>query len=120
MSSPIRDLRQSLKLTQAQFAAKIGTKQGTVAGWEAGNHSPTESSIILIASTFGANPDFLRSGEGPMMLDPSIIYGERIGRLLSLPESDIRRQAMQDLLSLPEGALPTLLEFMRYLQSLHD
>lgn len=120
MPNPIKELRQHLKLTQVQFAAKIGTKQGTVAGWEAGNHCPTESSIILISSTFGANPNFLRTGEGPMMIDPRLVYGERIGRILALPDDDLLRQAMLDLIDVPESKLPALIDYMRYLQSLES
>jgi DNA-binding transcriptional regulator YiaG len=39
-SHQVRKLRQALKLTQEEFAAKIGTTRGSVARWENGTHEP--------------------------------------------------------------------------------
>jgi DNA-binding transcriptional regulator YiaG len=36
----IKAIRDRLGMTQAEFAAAIGTDQGTVSTWESGKHKP--------------------------------------------------------------------------------
>jgi DNA-binding transcriptional regulator YiaG len=44
-ASEIRELRRSMGLTQEKFAEIVGVCKPTVAGWEIGNHSPTQLSL---------------------------------------------------------------------------
>lgn len=45
----IRSLRRYLKLTQAEMAAELGTRQQTVSEWETGLHQATGTSIKMLS-----------------------------------------------------------------------
>jgi transcriptional regulator with XRE-family HTH domain len=59
-------LRHSLKLTQVEFAEKILISNGMIASIELGKRKINERLLRLIKITFGADENWLRSGEGPM------------------------------------------------------
>ena len=46
--SEIRTLRRSLKLTQREFAKKLGVAQNTVARWETDQVKPSPLAVIRI------------------------------------------------------------------------
>ena len=55
-SELIKDLRQHMGLTQAQFAAELGVRQQTVSEWEQGVYTPTRASakhLMLVAEKAG-------------------------------------------------------------------
>lgn len=66
MQGRIKELRKALGLTQAEFGAKIGIKQNTVATYEMGRNSPTDTVITLICREFGVSETWLRTGAGEM------------------------------------------------------
>lgn len=49
MRKPIRELRKALGLSQAELAARVGTTQVTVSGWERGNHVPSGENLRKLA-----------------------------------------------------------------------
>ncbi len=44
----IKALRQHLKLTQAQLAEQLGTRQQTISEWETGMYQPRGASATLL------------------------------------------------------------------------
>lgn len=68
LSDRICTLRQHLKLSQAEFGAKVGVKQGSISAWESGGKSPSGAAIVSICQTFGVREEWLRTGEEPMMI----------------------------------------------------
>ncbi|MDR1411183.1 MAG: helix-turn-helix domain-containing protein [Spirochaetaceae bacterium] len=60
-------LRHSLKLTQVEFARKIVISNGMIAAIELGKRRVNDRLLRLITITFGANDNWLRTGEGPML-----------------------------------------------------
>lgn len=44
----VRAVRQSLKLTQEEFAARFGLPLGTVRDWEQGAHRPDRAAQVLL------------------------------------------------------------------------
>ena len=68
MNERIRELRKHLKLTQQEFADRLGIPRNNIAGYETGKRSPSEAAIALICKEFGVNPDWIRSGKGDMLL----------------------------------------------------
>jgi transcriptional regulator with XRE-family HTH domain len=59
-----------LKLTQSEFAKKLGVPMRTYQDWEYGESSIKEASLKLIESTFNVNPTWLREGHGEMLAVP--------------------------------------------------
>lgn len=60
----IKRIRKELDLTQAEFAAKIGSVQNTVTGYENGRRNPSAPVIALICEKFNVREEWLRTGEG--------------------------------------------------------
>ena len=66
INARIKQIRQALNLTQMQFCEKIFLTGGHYAGIELGNRRVNDRTITLIATIFGVNERFLRTGEGEM------------------------------------------------------
>lgn len=57
-------LRKDQKLTQQEFADRIGTPRANVGSYETRARTPSEAMISLICSKFAVNEAWLRTGEG--------------------------------------------------------
>ena len=67
INSRIRDFRNSRKLTQQDFADKIGIKRVTVSWLEKEGNTVTEQNIKSICQAYGVSEQWLRDGVGEMM-----------------------------------------------------
>ena len=66
MNDRIKKIRRELNLTQHEFAARIGSVQNTITGYETGRRVPSNQVISLICKEFHVNESWLRTGEGEM------------------------------------------------------
>ena len=66
MNTRIRELRKYLNLTMEQFGEKIGVSKATISNIENNNRNATEHMIKSICREFGADENWLRTGEGSM------------------------------------------------------
>lgn len=66
MNERIKELRKVLRLTQEEFAEKIGVKRNTVATYEMGRSVPSDAAIALICREFRVREVWLRTGSGEM------------------------------------------------------
>jgi len=64
----IKELRKMLRLSQKEFAEKIGKSLRAVQNWEYGQRTPDESTLKLIAREFNVNEEWLKTGEGEMFV----------------------------------------------------
>lgn len=106
MNERIKELRKTLKLTQQQFADKIGVKQNTVATYEMGRNAPNDTVINLICREFGVNELWLRAGDGDMFqrLSRSEEISAFVGKTLAgKAEDEFKRRLMSTLSRLSEA-----------------
>lgn len=68
MNERLKELRIHKKLTQQEFADKLGTSRNNIAGYEIGRRSPSDAVVSLICREFNVNEDWLRTGEGEMFI----------------------------------------------------
>lgn len=66
LNERLKDLRKSLKMTQEEFARRIGIKRNTLANYEIGRNEPIDGIIFSICREFSVNENWLRYGEGEM------------------------------------------------------
>jgi transcriptional regulator with XRE-family HTH domain len=66
MKKRLKQVRKTLKLNQAEFAARLGMAQGGYSQIETGENALLEKNIKLICYTFGVNDQWLRTGFGDM------------------------------------------------------
>lgn len=64
MNERLKLLRKNLKLTQEEFAKKIGIKRNTLANYEIGRNEPIDAVIFSICRVFNVNETWLRDGIG--------------------------------------------------------
>ena len=70
MKKRIKELRKKLGLTQQKFADRLGLKRQTIAAYEMGNITPSDSTLLLICKEFNINEEWLRTGKGEMYIVP--------------------------------------------------
>lgn len=68
MKDRIKTIRKHFDLTQQEFADKIGVKRNTIATYESGRNQPIDAVIGLICREFKISEDWLRTGDGEMLL----------------------------------------------------
>jgi len=103
MNERIIKIRESLGLTQQEFADKIGVAQSTIAGYEKGIRKPKELFIRKLCQEFNINENWLRTGKGKMKKELSIeemTYG-RFGKIMETG-NPIRKNVVTMLLALAE------------------
>ena len=65
----LKELRKAEKLTQREFADKLGIKRSTISNYDIGRSEPSKSVISLICRTFSVSETWLRTGEGSMYIE---------------------------------------------------
>ncbi len=70
VSQQIKELRKMLSLTQAEFSARIGMKQNSIAQIEGGRNT-SEQTILAICREFNVNESWLRTGMGTVFTEVS-------------------------------------------------
>lgn len=117
MHSRIKQLRSSLGLNQTEFGEKLGVKQTTVASWESGNRTPTESALRSICREFGVNELWLRHGDegGPMFkeLSRKDAIAAYMGKLLSGERSELEEKLIDFMAATDVEQWDKLLELLR-------
>ena len=66
MNERIKMIREYYKLTQDEFGKRIGSARNTIANYESGNRSPSNSVVLSICREFNVNEEWLRDGSGDM------------------------------------------------------
>lgn len=85
MNNRIKQIRADKKMTQEQFAEKLGLKRNTIATYETGAKPISDRTISDICRIFSVNEAWLREGLEPMYKEKD---GEFSELLSELEESD--------------------------------
>lgn len=113
MHSRIKQIRISQKMTQQDFADKLGVKRGTIANYELGRNEPIDAVVSLICDKFHVNESWLRTGNGDMFRPVS--RNEEIeafmNNIMRSENADFRRRLVAVLAKL-DASEWTLLEQM--------
>ena len=75
MNTRIKELRNTLKLSQREFGSIIGLRS-SISEIENGKAPITERTIISICSKFSVNEEWLRFGEGQIFIEEDKKYNE--------------------------------------------
>ena len=67
VGSRIKELRNSLDLTQQKFADRLGIQRGAIANYELERNVPIDAVISLICREFNVREAWLRDGTGEML-----------------------------------------------------
>lgn len=67
VGSRIKELRNSLDLTQQKFADRLGIQRGIIGKYEVDVSAPSDAVISLICRVFNVREAWLRDGTGEML-----------------------------------------------------
>lgn len=116
LKNRIKELRNTLHLSQTDFGAKVGVKGNTIGNYEIGLRNPSDAVIFSICREFDVNEQWLRTGEGEMFVvktrDEEI--ASFIGSLLKKNDDTFQKRLISVLSKLEESDWEVL-EKMCYL-----
>ena len=125
MNFRIKELRNALNMSQAEFAQHLGIGQTGVSSIERGNSPVTDRTVSQIVSAFGVNEQWLRTGEGDMYPLPSSEDDELIEIVAELTDSDTDAETKQFIIDFarfvvnaPDYALKPMRDFFDAMKSL--
>lgn len=110
MNERIKMVRNTLSLTQQEFADKIKVKRNTVATYEMGRSTPSDSAIALICNEFNVNEDWLRYGTGEMFrpISKSDQIADMISDVMKSDEKDFKQRLISALSRLDDNGWENL------------
>lgn len=103
MNSRLKKLRKSLKLTQQEFADSINMSRSNLGSIESGIINLTDRNINIICEKYNVNEEWIKTGEGEMLVDLS--EDDELGILIGefLAEDDpYKKKIIKTMLSLKE------------------
>lgn len=84
----IKEVRKALGINQTDFAARLGSVQNTITGYETGRRVPSNQVIASICREFRVNEEWLRTGAGKMFVpSPASIVDELAEEYHLCPEA---------------------------------
>lgn len=110
----VKELRKTLKLTQREFANRIGMKQNSIGQIEIGRN-PSDQTIISICREFNVNESWLRTGEGEMFIEMSKEdeISSMIHNMLSGESADFKERLIKTLSTLKDDQWIKLEQYLK-------
>lgn len=117
MKDRIKSVRKALKMTQQEFADRIGIKRNTVGLYEIGQSGISDTVIKAICREFDVNEEWLRTGSGEMFkeVDTEARFAEWAGRVLSGTDESFQKRFVTMMMSLTDDQWKLLEEKARML-----
>jgi len=112
LAARIKALRRTIRLSQAQLAKRLGTRQSVVSRWEQGKHVPDDAFIEKMAALSGlpiAQFRYGRESAGKSGQLPRAAWGRRLTDHLHAAWNLARKSGRRDV----AGTLSILLEKCR-------
>lgn len=107
--------RKALGLTQVEFAEKLGMTQAGISAIESGRVKTSDRMIQILSNTFNISAEWLRTGEGEMLVEPSEDeqLAQFVGEILAGRPDDLRRAFLVAMAQLDENGWDSLASFVR-------
>lgn len=117
MKERIKEIRKFYKLTQTDFANKLGLSQNFITQLETGSKKPSDRTISDICRIYSINEKWLRSGEGEMRLE--LTKNQEIAQFLNdvmaEDDEDFKKNFVEVLANLNESQWKALATITRQL-----
>ncbi|MFR2207551.1 MAG: helix-turn-helix domain-containing protein [Clostridia bacterium] len=107
----IKTLRKKIKLTQSEFAKKIGVTESAICNYENGKRAISEQTLRSISREFNVNIVWLETGKGDIFLpEPEGVLDE-LATQYNLNETEI--EILKNYLSLSEKEREGFVEILK-------
>lgn len=110
MNERIKKVRNSLNISQTDFAQKLSVSRSAVCKMESGENYPSEQTIKLMCNEFSVNEEWLRTGNGEMFIPKSKeqLFSELLGEAVKADENDFKRRLFLALSKLDDSGWENL------------
>lgn len=115
----LKALRKELRLTQQEFADRVGISRGNIGAYEVGKNAPSDAVISLICREFHVNEEWLRTGNGEMFVEetPDEEF-MRMAKAVASGDTETDRMIRRTLMyfyEMDDLGRKTLLNFVKYI-----
>lgn len=110
MNERIKELRTALKLTQDEFAKRIGLNRSSIANYETGRKIPSDSIILSICREYNVNEQWLRHDTGDMFIEVPTNELDALAKRYNLPPT--AKKLVQAFVELEAKQMLNVLDFM--------
>lgn len=110
MNERIRELRETLKKSQDEFAKELELSRNYISLVENGQRNLSSQSIKLLCSIHNVNEEWLRTGNGEMFIPKSKeqLFSELLGEAVKADENDFKRRLFLALSKLDDSGWENL------------
>ena len=110
MNERIKKVRNSLHISQTDFAQKLSVSRSAVCKMESGENYPSEQTIKLMCNEFSVNEEWLRTVNGEMFIPKSKeqLFAELLGEAVKADENDFKRRLFLALSKLDDSGWENL------------
>ena len=81
LNERIKELRNSLNLTQVELAKSLNVTKQCVSNWENDNIQPSVDMLLKIAKYFNVSTDYLLGKESKKTIDVSLLNDDQISHI---------------------------------------
>lgn len=111
MNSRLKDIRKALRLTQKEFAARLGITDSGISRLEKGQNQLTDQLIRAICREYKVNYEYLKNGIGEMFVEvPQTVVDELCAQY---DLDDFDRIMLQEYLKMDEASRNVLKTYIR-------
>lgn len=119
MKERLKALRKELRLTQQEFADRVGISRGNIGAYEVGKNAPSDAVISLICREFHVNEEWLRTGNGEMFVEetPDEEF-MRMAKAVASGDTETDRMIRRTLMyfyEMDDLGRQTLMNFVKYI-----
>lgn len=119
MKERLKALRKELRLTQQEFADRVGISRGNIGAYEVGKNAPSDAVISLICREFHVNEEWLRTGNGEMFVEetPDEEF-MRMAKTVASGDTEADRMIRRTLMyfyEMDDLGRKTLMNFVKYI-----
>ena len=111
----LQKARKALHITQVEFGESLGITQSAISTVESGKVKLTDRLAQSIQNNYNINVEWLRTGEGEMLVEPSEDeqLAQFVGEVLAGRPDDLRRAFLVAMAQLDENGWNSLAGFAR-------
>ena len=119
MKERLKALRKELRLTQQEFADRVGISRGNIGAYEVGKNATIENVISLICREFHVNEECFRTGNGEMFVEetPDEEF-MRMAKAVASGDTEADRMIRRTLMyfyEMDDLGRKTLMNFVKYI-----
>ena len=111
MNSRLKDIRKALRLTQKEFAARLGITDSGISRLEKGQNQLTDQLIRAICREYKVNYEYLKNGIGEMFVEVRQTVVDELCEQYDLDDFD--RIMLQEYLKMDEASRNVLKTYIR-------